>query len=434
MPSVRTEAQALLEGDRALARGLALQLIVPRKDNLVARPWGGRRMHEFKGLARDGDPTSDRPIGESFEIAAADADDEAREHPSAIPLADGSVIGLPQLLEQHGETLLGADFIARYGRAFPLLPKFLDVAELLSVQGHPEGNTEVYVIVAADDGATIRLGFATDIEETALEAELSAGRADQQRLLSLCATRATPELLQRVLKPWLATRNAQAKDIEDVLRPLLQTAEHWPEAARVLTALHALYWSVLERMNVIPVAAGQVIYNATPARITARTGRSASAEVHALGNPEGRELLALEIRRPGPTFRAWDNVRFPLRDIDIASAIGALNLQRTAPEEFVIEPRPVPGRTGVSVSVDCEYFRLEHLGPTPLAAVTVPAEAPHCLHVLEGEVRVYASDGALVGHLGRGDSALVPVGVGAYRVVTDQPSANLVKVNVPIGD
>ena len=45
------------------------------------------------------------------------------------------------------------------------------------------------------------------------------------------------------------------------------------------------------------------------------------AEVHALGNPEGREILALEIRRPGPTFRAWDNVRFPVRDVDVDAAL-----------------------------------------------------------------------------------------------------------------
>jgi mannose-6-phosphate isomerase class I len=433
VPSVRTEAQALLEGDSALAHGLASRLIVPRKNNLVARPWGGRRMHEFKELARNGEPGADIPIGESFEIAAADDDPEAREHPSAIPLPDGSEVSLPELLEQHAETLFGVDFAARYGRAFPLLPKFLDVAELLSVQGHPEGNTEVYVIVAADDGATIRLGFAADVDGAALEAELSAGRADQQRLLSLFAARATPDMLQRVLKPWLATPGGAAGDLEAVLQPLLKAPKQWAEAARVLAALHALYWSVLERMNVIPVAAGQVIYNATPMRITALTGGIPSAEVHALGNPEGRELLALEIRRPGPTFRAWDNVRFPLRDIDIASAIGALNLQRTAPEEFMIEPRPVPGRAGVSVSIDCEHFRLEHLEPTAFAAVTVPAEPPHCLHVLEGEVSVYATDGVLVGHLTRGDSALVPVGVGAYRVITEQPKANVVKVNVPVG-
>ena len=431
MSTVRTEAQALLEGDRARARDIASRLIVPRKDNFVARPWGGRRLHGFKGVA-DGADDDAQPMGESFEIAADDADGEAREHASVIPLNDGSEVSLSALLRVHADIVLGQQFVAQYGRSFPLLPKFLDVAELLSVQGHPEGNTEAYIIVDADEGATIRLGFAVDVEPAELEAKLNVGRADQQRLLELCAPAVRPEALQSVLKPWLARRIGRADELEAALRPLLADPARWDRAAEVLTALHQLYWDVLNLMNVIPVSAGQVIYNANPERVVAGSGRASSAEVHALGNPEGKELLALEIRRPGPTFRAWDNVRFPLRDIDVAAAIAVLNLGRTTPEEFIVEPRAVPDRPGVSVSVDCEHFRLEHLAPTRLAAVTVPAEAPHCLHVLAGEVSVYASDGALVGSLGRGESAIVPLGVGAYRVVADSERGMLIKVNVPL--
>ena len=88
-----------------------------------------------------------------------------------LALADGSTITLPALLAVHAETLLGEAFVQRYGRRFPLLPKLLDVAELLSVQAHPPGNTEVYVIVDADPGATIRLGFAADIDAGALGRE-----------------------------------------------------------------------------------------------------------------------------------------------------------------------------------------------------------------------------------------------------------------------
>ena len=431
VPSVRTEAEAVLQGDRARARDLAARLIVPRKDNLVARPWGGRRMDGFKGLTKAAS-AQDAPIGESFEIAADDGDAEAREHPSVIPLHDGSVVKLPELLRGHAETLLGKEFVARYGPRFPLLPKFLDIAELLSVQGHPEGNTEAYVIVAADEGATIRLGFARDIEPRKLAARLAAGRADQQRLLELCASHVAPQTLQGVLKPWLAKRGVAASDLEPALRPLLAESATWGEAADALGALHGLYWEVLDLMNAVPVSAGRVLYNATPERIATATGRPASAEVHALGNPEGLEILALEIRRPGPTFRAWDNVRFPLRDIDVAGTIAVLNLQRTRPEEFAIEPRAVPGRPGVSVSVDCAHFRIEHLAPTKLLAVTVPAEPPHCLHALDGEVVVYASDGELAGRLARGESAIVPVGVGAYRVAAEGERAAVVKVNVPI--
>jgi mannose-6-phosphate isomerase class I len=179
----------------------------------------------------------------------------------------------------------------------------------------------------------------------------------------------------------------------------------------------------------VPVAAGQVILNANPPRIVAASGRPASAEIHALGNPEGRTLLALEIRRPGVTYRAWDNVRFPLRPIDIDATFAAVNLAATRPEEFVVTPRTV--RPGVQRSVDTEYFRVEHLAPTALASVDVPAAAPHTLHALAGAVSVYATDGEVVGRLARGESALVPVGVGAYRVAADEEPALIVKAELP---
>jgi hypothetical protein len=152
--------------------------------------------------------------------------------------------------------------------------------------------------------------------------------------------------------------------------------------------------------------------------------------VHALGNTEGREILALEIRRPGVTYRAWDNVRFPLRDVDADAAIAALNLRRTDPAEFFVERVPVPGRSGTTRSVDSEDYRLEHLEPTAVASVDVPAAPPHSLHVLAGAVSVYATDGVLAGRLRRGDSALVPIGVGAYRVAADEEPAMVLRVEI----
>jgi hypothetical protein len=218
-------------------------------------------------------------------------------------------------------------------------------------------------------------------------------------------------------------------ELEAALKSKLRNASDWVDAEARLTALHATYWMVLDSLNAVPVKAGDVIYNANPARITSASGVPTSAEVHALGNPEGRSVFALEIRRPGPTFRAWDNVRFPLRNVDIDAALQAVNRTATRAEEFLVEPKRV--RPGVQRSVDCEYFRLEHLEPTPSLPVNVPASGPHCLHALAGRVGVLRDDGSELGTLERGESAFVPVGVGAYRLEAGGAPAAVVKVTLP---
>lgn len=424
----RTLADRLLGGDRAAAAELAAGLLKPRRDNLVERPWGGDRLRAFKGLDLVGGAPA-RRFGESFELSADDTDDEARQHPSVVDLPDGSTVTLPALLAVHAQTLLGEDFVRAYGRRFPLLPKLLDVAELLSVQAHPPGNTEVYVIVDADPGATIRLGFAADVDAAAFRARLLRGRRDQQRLLELLGAADSAAALQALLAPWLARRDAGVAELAPALEARFGAGAARAEADSLLEALHDVYWTALDTLNAIPVKAGDVIYNANPPRVTAKTHAPASAEVHALGNPEGLGVLALEIRRPGPTFRAWDNVRFPLRDIDVEAALGALNLTATSAADFVVEPRVV--RPGVRRSVDCEYFRLEHLEPAPGVVINVSASPPHSLHALRGSVRLLAANGRELGTLERGESALVPVGVGAYSLSASTASAALVKVDLP---
>jgi mannose-6-phosphate isomerase class I len=426
-------AERLLRGDAEVATELAGELLAPRRNNFVERPWGGTRIRRFKGfceLPRQLE-VAGMGLGEAFEIAAYDEDAEAAKYPSKLLLRDGSEITLPQLLAKHGKLFLGPEFEARYGPHFPLLPKTLDIRELLSVQGHPQGCTEVYVIIEAEPGATIRIGFGADVNGAALRKDLTAGLERQRELLGRFATHFDAHALQAAVGPWLATRSATAASLEASLRDRLLDHGAWPQVAALLTELKALYWRVLDGLNVIPVTAGQIIHNATPARLLAGTDRLPSAEVHALGNPEAREILALEIRRPGPTFRAWDNVRFPLRNVDVDEAIAALNLKRTTAADFIVEPRAVRGRPGIYRSVDSEYFRVEHLRPTRRAPVTVPRELPHSLHVIAGEVVVVAEDGRKVGALARGESALVPNEVGAYAIRTET-TAELVKASLPL--
>jgi mannose-6-phosphate isomerase class I len=380
-------------------------------------------------MAAEVDASSPR-WGEAFEVAAFDADDEASRFPSRVRLDDGAVIDLPALLKAHGEQLLGEPFVARYGSCFPLLPKTLDVKELLSVQGHPPGHTEVYIIIDSEPGATLRLGFSREVDAAGMVSELTRGIDQQGELLGLLGAGVDARAAQQVVAPWFARRDQDLSALSRWLNDSIP--ERTERAAALLADLKALYWRVLDSMNAIPVTPGQVIYNATPNRLLASHGGVASAEVHALGNPEGLEILALEIRRPGPTFRAWDNVRFPIRDVDIVAAIDALNLSATRPEDFFRERQAIPGRRGAFVSVDCEYFRVEHLLPESGRPVEVPGSEPHSLHCLAGTVELSVLPGRVIGTLERGESALIPVGIGAYRVGAESP-AEVIRVSLPAG-
>jgi mannose-6-phosphate isomerase class I len=420
-------------GHRAAVARLAREVIKPLPWNFVERPWGGGRIRAYKGLAPlpDQKKLTGMGLGEAFEIAACPSDPEARAHPSIVPLAGGTRMDLATLLEAGAEAILGSEFAAAFGRELPLLPKTLDVAELLSVQAHPEGNTEVYVIIEAEPGASIRLGFRRDIERTSYARMLEAGRRDQRALLEYTRPEAGGGALQAVLAENFQRRDLAAGALTADLRPLLNPGCDAGALARRLAALKSLYWRVLDSLNEVPVRAGDVIYNATPARLLGPGGRP-SAEVHALGNPEGREILALEIRRPGPTYRAWDHVRFPLREVAVDKALDALNLRATAPEEFRVTPRPLPRRQGVYESVVSDAFVLEHLRPPPGGAVAVTAPPAHTLHAIAGSAEIRTPEGRFLATLAAGESALIPVGLGDYRVAARAAATEVIKVTVPL--
>jgi mannose-6-phosphate isomerase len=123
------------------------------------RPWGGRRLADLFGsrLPDDG------PIGESWLLSDRD------DFPSLV--ADGPLKGksIQQLLRLSPEGLLG-DLVGHYTR-FPLLLKFLDVQERLSVQVHPSdaykelipvgdtGKTEAWVVLKRGPEALVYAGL-----------------------------------------------------------------------------------------------------------------------------------------------------------------------------------------------------------------------------------------------------------------------------------
>lgn len=120
--------------------------------------WGGRR------LARDGWkllPPGDVAIGEAWETEISTI---AQNAPYS-----GKTLGA--LVQEYGEALLGSRAMAIFGQRFPLLVKFIDANDRLSVQVHPDdpyaaqheqgklGKTEFWYVLDAAPGASIIHGF-----------------------------------------------------------------------------------------------------------------------------------------------------------------------------------------------------------------------------------------------------------------------------------
>jgi mannose-6-phosphate isomerase len=123
------------------------------------RLWGGRRL----ASAFHAPLPIDGPVGEAWILS--DRDDHASR------VADGPLEGrtLGQLLKESAEQILGTR--GRHLRRFPLLLKFLDAEQMLSVQVHPSdahaellpagetGKTEAWVVLEAEKESRIYAGL-----------------------------------------------------------------------------------------------------------------------------------------------------------------------------------------------------------------------------------------------------------------------------------
>ncbi|MEO6964312.1 MAG: type I phosphomannose isomerase catalytic subunit, partial [Acidobacteriaceae bacterium] len=88
------------------------------------RLWGGRRLANLLNA-----PLPDGPIGEAWILS------DREDHPSLV--ANGPLKGqsIAQVIKPSQELLMGK--LAQRFQRFPLLLKFLDAHEMLSVQVHP---------------------------------------------------------------------------------------------------------------------------------------------------------------------------------------------------------------------------------------------------------------------------------------------------------
>jgi mannose-6-phosphate isomerase len=123
------------------------------------RLWGGDKL---KTLFHK--PISSTKTGESWELSTVEG--------AVSTIANGVLEGrlITEVIDEYPNEILGTSVYKRFGNQFPLLFKYLDAKEDLSVQVHPNdalakarhnsyGKTEMWYVVQADPNARLIVGF-----------------------------------------------------------------------------------------------------------------------------------------------------------------------------------------------------------------------------------------------------------------------------------
>jgi mannose-6-phosphate isomerase len=125
--------------------------------------WGGDKLIPFKHLKVDL-----TGVGESWEVSGVENNE------SVVANGPDKGLNLTEMVRRYREELVGEANYARFGTKFPLLIKFIDAKQDLSIQVHPTdelakkrhnslGKTEMWYVIDADKGARLRSGFSEQI-------------------------------------------------------------------------------------------------------------------------------------------------------------------------------------------------------------------------------------------------------------------------------
>ncbi|WP_299112548.1 type I phosphomannose isomerase catalytic subunit [uncultured Winogradskyella sp.] len=143
------------------------KLLYPLKFQPILKDkiWGGEKLNQYFNKASDS-----KELGESWEISTVPED--------VSIVSNGDLKGetLQKLLEDYKSELLGDKNWKRFGNQFPLLIKFIDAKEDLSIQLHPNdelakerhnsfGKTEMWYVMQADKDANLIVGFNQQIDK-----------------------------------------------------------------------------------------------------------------------------------------------------------------------------------------------------------------------------------------------------------------------------
>ncbi len=129
---------------------------------LKERIWGGTKLKSILNK-----PITSSITGESWELSTVDGD--------VSVIANGDFVGksLIAVIDQYPNEILGTRVFQNFGKQFPLLFKYIDAREDLSIQVHPNdelakarhnsfGKTEMWYVMQADDDSNLIVGFKKD--------------------------------------------------------------------------------------------------------------------------------------------------------------------------------------------------------------------------------------------------------------------------------
>ncbi len=130
---------------------------------LKKRIWGGDKLVNILNKK-----SQKRNIGESWELSDVEGDTSI--------VVNGKLKGksLQYLMSTYKSALVGKKVYKKFGKRFPLLIKFIDAREALSIQLHPDdklakerhnsfGKTEMWYVMDADEEGNLIVGFKKDI-------------------------------------------------------------------------------------------------------------------------------------------------------------------------------------------------------------------------------------------------------------------------------
>lgn len=281
------------------------------------RVWGGRALESTLGRSLP----EERPIGESWEVV------DRPEAQSVIIGGELAGLSLRDALVKHGVSIMGPNW--RPERPFPILIKWLDCRERLSLQVHPpadiapalggEPKTETWFIAATTGDANLIVG----LRAGATRADFARALVDQT--LEECVHRFPVEPGDSIL---VQSGTIHAIDGGNLILEIQQNSDttyrvyDWgrtgldgkPRQLHVAESLASINWELVEPKPVKATAGEAVIAECAQFRIR-RVPFDAGARIDIAAGGQPRLVSVVRGRisaRPGEgEWRAGDTVLLP---------------------------------------------------------------------------------------------------------------------------